>query len=415
MKINNLKNIILFFILFIYIFSPKFIFFPIDFSFIIALGSFFLLFINRGIQKIFSKYAIIICFHISFSFLFLFNEFYHFSTFNSNSYSIIFIRQVIEGILPACCFTYYLYKYRIDFIRFIKYFLIIQIIFSVLMINMDFKDFIFQKVIKLDEYAEKFSFLRNFGIARNYLSWFPSCCSFLIFILFLDYCYNKKITSLLILILSNIILLLNSRTSIIIELFCIISSYLYFCYQNKMRKKDKILKKKLSFQQKVIIIIFCFIISITVLILINLNQDFFEKIGDWLLQAVNSIGSLFGNDYQGPNTFKDLNLFYFPKESYSLLFGYGDPIYNNQISDIGYVRYVLYGGILLFFCLLIVYFEFFRIGFNGSNKQSEKMFLVIIYSSLLMLQYKGEVLSLNEITKLLFLASIYIGCSKKQE
>ena len=109
-----------------------------------------------------------------------------------------------------------------------------------------------------------------------------------------------------------------------------------------------------------------------------------------------------------------MNRFYFPKETINLVFGYGDPIYNGQNSDIGYVRFLLYGGFFLFFCLLFVYFEFFRIGFNGTKKRLEKLFLVLMYVSLLILQYKGEVLSLNEVTRLLFLTSIYIGCSKKQ-
>lgn len=409
---QTLKKNLLFVLIFMFLFSPKFIFCPIDFSFLLAFFSLGLLFKNKEIQKIFSKYILTVVFIISFSLLYLINEILHYSSFSSNSYSIIFIRQIIEIIVPACCFTHYAYKYKVNFVKYIKYFLCIQFLFCFLMINMDFKKIIFQNLIELDEYASNFSFLRNFGIARNYLSWFPACCSLLIFVLFLDFCYNKKINSLFILILSNIILFLNSRTSIVIEIFSFFCTYLYFKYLKILKHKN--LRQRINSKQLLILLLLFFTISFILLTVINQNRDFFEKIADWLLQAFDSIGTLFGKEYTGPNTFKDLNQFYFPKESYSLLLGYANPSYNGMESDIGYVRYLLYGGILLGCCLFFVYFEFFRIGFNGCKKESEKIFLVISYMSLLILQYKGEALSLNEVTRFVFLASIFLGNQKNK-
>lgn len=402
---------ILFVLLFLYIFSPKFIFLPIDFSFLISLGAIILLCIKKEIQQIFSKNIVLFSFYIMISLLYLVNEAFHSVSFSTNSYSIIFIRQILEIIIPACCFTYYLFKYNINCVKYITIFLLIQIVSCIVMTNIDIKSYIFKNIIELNEHAAKFSYLRNFGIARNYLSWFPSCCSLMIFILFLDYCYNKKIQSLIVAILSNIILFLNSRTSILIELFCIITTLLYLKYLRITNKN----KEKVGFTKKNILLLFfvIFLITSIIILYISLNKDFFDNIGKWLLQAIESIGSLFGKKYSGPNTFNDLNHFYLPDDSVSLVFGYGTPEYGKMHSDIGYVRYILYGGILISVILFIFYLDFFLTGYNGCKKTSEKFFLIVSYTSLLILQYKGEVFTLNEITRFLFLTTIYIGTQKK--
>lgn len=409
MKTNKIQRTIIFLVTFIYIFSPKFVFLPIDLSYIIMAISFIYLFIDKNVQFIFSKYVNTIFYLIAFALIWLVLEVFKNNSYTTNSYPVLLIRIVLEIFIPSCLLTNFYRKMDIDYPNFIKKMICIQIIFCVLMINMDFKEYMFSNVLEIDEYTSKFNFIRNFGIGRNYLSAFPACCALLGFILFLNFYYSKKISSLIFFILNNIILILNSRTSLVIELFCIFSSVFVLKYKVFLNNTVYIgTKKKMNKKKKIQLFYILLLIFFIVINFIIKNEEFFQKIGEWLLSALTSIKNLFYKEDLKYDTFKDLNHWYLPNELLSMFFGYANPAPPKMASDIGYVRYTLYGGLLFlifinsFFCLL-----YFEVVLRCRN-YGIQVYLTICYLSLLILQYKGDILGCNEVTRLVILSTIYI-------
>lgn len=218
----------------------------------------------------------------------------------------------------------------------------------------------------------------------------------------LVYCihYRKSFFSIILIPLFLLSVLLNARTGIIMPL-------LYILYNSFFRFKVRY---------------WIFILIVICCILMLLNSDYYyeyEYTITWALEGFYEISdSIFGTELASFNTFETLseNQTVYPNTVIEWLFGTGIDLYtaSGVRSDSGYIIQLNYGGIcfmsLIFFLLTIVFNRVKKM----DNKNAFRMFAFILLT-MMICNYKGNLLNSNIITRLFFLLYIYMTFYKMSE
>lgn len=405
-KKNTIEKNTISLILFIFIFSPRFLFIPVDPSFLIMMVSFLVLLINKDLQRILCDNLMIILFFVLLGMYCVIIENIQGTEMSSNSFSMMQFRIILEIVIPGAVFAYYVQKKKIDLIRLLSVFMIFQFLSCGLMLNFGVKEFIFSKILKLDKISDVVFMIRYFGVGRNYLSSLPLCCTYINIFLFINFFYKQNILSIISFILGNTVLLLNSRTSIVMELVSIFI-FIIIIFIKSCLTMDKGGIKRFTKKQKRKIVFFLILFSVLFIYLIGKNRELLSFMGEWVVTGFRTIGKLLHGD-KTEGTFKDLfSGMVLPKTNISWIFGTGTLNVGEHVTDIGYIRYLLYGGIifstLLYGGMLFLLF----VMLNVTHNKVDKIFVVLLAIGIFVGQFKGETFSVNELMRLFFFFYFY--------
>jgi hypothetical protein len=136
-------------------------------------------------------------------------------------------------------------------------------------------------------------------------------------------------------------------------------------------------------------------IIISLLSILILNYLFFsssfyadnEESFKWILGALNSTKSIDVNDENSNYSFL-FQMLFLPNSITGLFFGEGKmPLNSSGGSDIGYIRHIFIGGIVLLFIEFSFLFYLFKRCFKNS---SSKSIILMFLAALLIANFKGD-------------------------
>lgn len=201
-----------------------------------------------------------------------------------------------------------------------------------------------------------------------------------------------------------IAIMLNGRTGIII--FLVGLSLIIFSY---LRKTNKIIK----------VLFYAFVLLFVGI----LGFTFLEKLAPstytWIINGIKEItGFLLDGEKNGTIAALD-NAFYFPKGIYFYI-GEGHRVYRQSgyvHSDIGYVNDMFLGGVIYIVVLYLSVFKYSSVKinnkFNIQLHNINKIFSIIVISTLLIANYKGECMREGIIlTGVFFIKSVFLGAER---
>jgi hypothetical protein len=407
MKVIN--RIFFYALLFIFIFLPKFIFLPIDISSIISGICILILLIDSHHKKsIYIAFVhnktIIFLLLLTFIYL-LFIEFIANKNLSSNNYSILCLRTLIECVIPGSVLAFFCLKKQISLFKIISWFILFQFIFTILMlVNISVKDFIFTKILDIrGDSILMFVHNRAYGLARNYISSFAVLIGYFACYLMLEFNKKPSLATMITIIMANVIIMFNARTGFVVELIALFFIEVYnLCHLNKQWKK-----LCNSF------LIFILIIPVGYYILTSKSEQI-SAAWSWILNGKDSISSLLQGDTSEGIFYAFEYMLFLPEKTIELLFGTANFSFPN--SDIGYIRYIFYGGLFFSFLIYLVYILLIKKMIFYSKKQYELyLFSLGIMVTLPFAHFKGDILLLNEVVKFLFFYFFYLYYLSKQE
>lgn len=378
---------VIFIVLYLFLFNPNFVFFPISpmkCMYPIILG----LLIFRRNEFSFSEIkreSIIWGGVIVYSFfmnLFISNR-------NGDSGSILMdnIFSLFEMVFLPYIVARYL-KNRLSLNEFNKLiqslFLVAAISTIICVLSPSFNDYVKFRLFKVSDSYEHLSLLnfRGFGIS-NELFFGYACAMGLIFAYFFN--SSKNIGSLLLLLLAPICVLVNARIGFVF----VALTLLLGIFNN--------IKFSLKYIQLFVIIAIVFASSVLF--------SRFAGIIDYVMEAVYDTkdlqhGELSGNYYALLDT-----MVIWPQTLEHWIFGSGVNLYSYSSlirTDIGYIQQLNYGGLI--YCSLLIYF--FVIVFNKFKKRNY-VFALIATVSILVVNWKGATLCSNACIKIYMLLYFY--------
>lgn len=398
-------------ILFLYIYSPAIKFIPVNISYLIILCAIAYISIGNNLGKLiqFLQYKPIITFLFFYFFSILYILLVPLFTNGpyDNSFLITYIRLLLDIIIviPFLVFIFHFelnYSFT-DFLNLLVKIGVIQGVIATLMFIIPaIRDFVFTYV--MDPPSEKLvrELYRGYGLANDFYFSVPLFQG-LIFvvnsILFINTSNKKYLFYYPFILLSMV---MNARvTLVVIPIFFLIIFILSFYYDD------------LKWIQRMSALFIILSILITAIITyFLLNPEKAQSIL-WIMEGVlGGLGALGGNLSES----KTLSIiatehFHFPHHSYEVLFGEGLMVFGNPHSpvrsDLGYIRYIYYGGITL---SILFYFSIINLSINRIKRTSAVLVKALILSLLVitfLVHFKGDIFNSSAYLKGYFLILIY--------
>lgn len=392
---------LLFFKFFLWFFTFFYLFNPTNFS------SFNLLYVLSAISSIYflvnyklalgflSKKQVFIyflfCIYII-TYLFLF----HLSGSSDSLYQAYNFVLVIFSLICACYIvSLYFICYDRSFDGFMGFLIkigCIQIFFVLLSAFFpDFRDLILSssRLDNIESISNNHGALRSFGLANGYTATFPMLMGlYALFMLGIIYNYRRFTLSVIkhfiIMLLFIFSALVNARVGLVPVILYLIVTLLTI----------RVNTKYISFLIKLALIV---AFSIPIAIAVN---DEIDKFFVRLIWAVEEISVLMEGRTVG--TFLTLEqMFFFPDDFLSLLFGTGFSVYGsesvlNRSSDIGFIRNIYMFGLINSSLLLLSVFYISKSLRNILYERFGKIFLICLFLSLLAYYFKGAIWSASE-------------------
>jgi hypothetical protein len=401
-------------LIFLYIFGPDLSFLPLKIVAIIGLISVIIIFFKY--QKLLIKIIainlpmfVILTLLIVYSFII---EILNGVQITTNNPSILSIRIFIEAISPSILLSIVLIKRNYDFEKLLKLLIwlsALQIIFIILMFDFDFKYYMFESIMKISEnnvilIPQIFS-TRIFGLAKNYLFAFPFAQGLFIVLIFVIVKITSNRLYLLLIIPILISIILNARIGLVpIAVYFLLS--IFFIKINMGR----LLVRAFTYIMVVFVGLFIF------------NQlqenETFKRASDRTYTAVEDTRNLFNNSEAGIFNALINHHIHLPDTVNGWIFGSGLKEKSEfERSDIGYIRYLNYGGLiyslLIYGLFIIVFYRIFALARYYNQKQEIRLISVVFLVSFFLSQVKGDIFVINESIRLLFLLFIFLQINSK--
>jgi len=288
--------------------------------------------------------------------------------------------------------------------KIIRIFLILSILQSFIVVIMiffpEFREHVFHNLLSFKDekiFRPDLWIKRSYGISSQYLFAMPiyqGIGIILAYIFSLKYSF-KYLFYIPFLIIS---ILFNARIGIVaMPLIIIIHSSFAFFY---LRTKD-ILKVF-----KVISIIILVILLLVFIIGKFFDITYFQYTLIWLLETVNE-----GGNIQNINVLR--NHVFLPQKTSEILFGQGRYLTMNSAeiynSDIGYINYIFFGGLIFSILLYLVIAEISLIAFVKCKSIYEKSIILGLLFLVFIANFKGIAFTSNSFIVTFFLINLTIS------
>lgn len=406
MKLQYLEDIILIIIAFIYIYSPQ-IMGVSAINYIYLFGIVYVsINIKQYIKIINSRkklfYLFILCSIVlvySFILDLLYNNYAGISFFRSWLYLLI------DAIIVGPITLIILKKRKLGLNYLIQLFIKIAVLQSIIAILMfllpDFRQFIFLNILGFEPGIDKilepqYYLIRGFGLGSGYLYSLALFQSIGI-LLIIDQIIKKKIfalKSIVYIALITFSIVLNARIGLVVFPIALICYYLSL---------ESNLKQYFKYSTMLILLLAVSIIFYEPL------RNYFYDFNDtfkWLITGFELAIGIGGISGDGIQDILIRDHWHFPEKLFSVFFGTGSYIFNNpnsiyKHSDIGYIIYIYYGGLLLL-CFAFSYFIYMiKISKLTKFLKLSLLFLIVI------VHFKGNILDSNVFARGLILLTVY--------
>lgn len=315
------------------------------------------------------------------------------------------LRPCFEGFLAA----HVLYKWcRIrsfgDTVRVLGIFIALQFVTAVLMLANPTARLDFIQSIYSDEAYQNTQFagallFRGYGLSRHHLYGFPLVCglaaAFLLVLASIERSRKRRIAGGVLAVLAMLLVTVNARVGLVPVALCYVAGTVLV--SNRYYGKHLLLTAAL-------------ILLPAVLFGALYLGDDFETLANWLGTGVSQFGSA---DPSDSSTLSDLQrMFIITSNLPDLLFGLGRPCLGDEAcySDIGIVRAVQEGGLVLLVFVLALYW---RMGFRlvelfnatspltGTRKRQVALLLaVVVQGTFIAAVVKGEAFGTSDFSRL---------------
>jgi hypothetical protein len=397
-------------LLFFYIYAPKLIYLPINFGYLSMLVGFFYFSIGSNITKLFVFFKSRI--YLTFLYFYTICIIYTllvllFSTETDNyDFLITYLRFLLDLLFIIPFFIIFardeLY-YDID--KFLKKLLIIGVVQGVIATLMiavpHLKDIMFAYIFQLPSSKLLTQGYRGFGISSDFYFSTPLFQA-LIFAVNTKFYLEGGKKYLFYYPFILISMVLNARTSVVIIpiLFIVIIIMSFYFDEFKWIRR----------LSGLMIALVALIIIVAIYLILNPDK---MQIIIWVFNGfMGAVGALTGTGESV--TFNNILLkqLHVPHQTSQILFGEGLVVFGNKKSpiesDLGYIRYIYYGGITL---SLILYFNIYNFAKSCISLVSDrflKIFLISITVMIFVTHMKGDVFGSSAFMKGVFLIQMFI-------
>jgi len=335
--------------------------------------------------------------YFSFIFFFLFCSIYTliipaFSKWSfDKTFFLVYFRLFFDLLLVIpvfLCFFFYQLNYTIyDFFNLLVKIGVVQGIFAIILFLIPgARDILYGYILELP--AEKLlaTSYRGFGLSNDFLFSGPLFQGIVFMINTVLYIKTSKIKYLYYYPFIFAFMVLNARVSLLVIPVFVLVIFCISLYYDNLRW----LRKLSGFALFFIVLL----IGMGIYFYMNPQQS---RVLLWVAEGVMGGLNALSGDIEGSRTLTIIAYehFHFPKRFIDLMFGEGLVVFNNSISpvksDLGYIRYLYFGGIML---SLLVYFAFANFSINRILHVSDPLIKTLLISILIItfvVHFKGDV------------------------
>lgn len=398
-------------LLFIYIYVPSFIYFPVNLSYVVLLISFAYFSYGSNLTKLRSLFQNKSYVTFTFFYIVVFTYIILITLLSEEKYNKDFVITYIRfafDIFLVLPFFVFLFRDDLKFTiyRFLHTLVIIGviqgIIASLMFISPVIRDLMFGYIINLPSEKLTDQIYRGFGMANDFYFAVPLFQGITFLLSSFLYVYTRKYKYLIFLPFILISMVLNARISIlVIPVFVFVIFVISFFYDDL-----KWIRRLSGMISAVFVLLFIAGIYFMT------NPDKLEAI-EWALSGITGAMGALGGDITQSRTLMIIlsEHWHFPHEFSELLFGKGLVVFANSDapvrSDLGYIRFIYYGGVFL---SLLMYFAVINFVVTRATKSSSylvKGILLALLLSVLLAHFKGDVFNSSAFMKGVFLILIY--------
>ncbi|HLW19446.1 MAG TPA: hypothetical protein VKX33_03950 [Cyclobacteriaceae bacterium] len=400
--------------LFLFIYVPSFIFFPINVSYLIILLALAYIsyrnnlnrFLTLYKQKSFLTYLLLYSFCVFYILLI--------PTFSDwpfdNTFLVTYLRLLID-LLLVLPFFLFIFCYDLDydmddFLNLIVKIGVIQGGIAVVMfIVPGLRELVFNYIIALPSEKLVDQPYRGYGISGDFYFSSPLFQGLVFVVNSILYLKHSKKRYLFFYPFILVSMVLNARvTLVVVPIFFAVIFFASFYYDN-LRWLRKFSGLSLFFM----------IIASAIVVYFVFNPEKAQAI-IWIMEGViGGIGALSGNLTES----KTLSIIlsghlHFPQRQFNLWFGEGLVVFANLNapvrSDLGYIRYIYYGGIVL---SVLFYFSLINFSINRILKTTDPLIKVLLLTLLIttfVVHFKGDIFNSSAYLKgflLLLMLTVY--------
>ncbi len=276
---------------------------------------------------------------------------------------------------------------------------VIQSFFVVLMIVFpSFRLFAFKSVMHFTDekiFQPELWLIRSYGFSSQFLYPMPIFQGIAIMIAIL-YAYSGNYKYIYVIPFLLISILFNARVGLVVIPLFLLSIILLSLSTMKFKVFCKTFKIAILI---LVIVAILFIISFYIV-----DPSLYEFTLNWILGAFETRGS---------RTFQVLSTHvFFPENLKYWIFGEGRYLFKNNLdmynSDIGYINYIYFGGLIFSILVYFSFFLLFILGFAKNKNFYMKLYLLAYILIFLFAQYKGIAFDSNAFTNAFLLTAVYI-------
>lgn len=401
---------------FLYIYAPSFKFFPVNTSYVVILVAMGYACLGNNLSKFadFLQYKTISVFLFLYTFCILYiglvplfsdEEF-------DKVFLITYVRLLFDFLLVIPFFIFLFaqelnYTFK-DFLGVLVKIGVIQGIIATLMFVVPgMRDFVFSYIMEPPSEKLARELYRGYGLANDFYFAVPLFQGLVFVVNSILYILTNEKKYLFYYPFILLSMVMNARvTLVIIPIFFLVIFVLSFYYDD------------LKWIRRMSAIFFILsLIALAAVIYFLLNPDKAQSIM-WIIEGVlGGLGAL-GGDISQSKTITTIaqEHFHFPHLTSELWFGKGLVVFENPQSpvrsDLGYIRYIYYGGILL---SLVFYYAILRFSITRVITIPDvliKVLLITLLLSLFTVHLKGDIFNSSAYLKgyfLIFMYTIYEG------
>ncbi|TSD66483.1 hypothetical protein FFF34_003505 [Inquilinus sp. KBS0705] len=397
-------------LLFFYIYSPRVIYLPINFGYLSILIGFLYFSIGNNITKLIGLFRSKI--FLTFLYFYFFCIVYAVIVLifsdekDNNVFLITYIRLLIDIVFVIPFFVIILkdeLNYTIeDFLKKLLLIGVVQGVIATLMIVIPpLKDFTFAYIFDIPSDKLLNQAYRGFGISSDFYLTTPLFQA-VVFAINTKFYLEKGKKYLLYYPFILISMVLNARTSIVIIPILFIVIFIMSFYYNEFRYIRKLSSLFISFVGLIILLGFYFV----------LNPDKLQTV-IWLLQGImGAVGALTGTGQSATLNIIILKQIHFPHHTWQVIFGEGLIVFGNinspVESDLGYIRYIYYGGLMLSALFYFNIYNFARSCIALTSDNFLKILLISTTALIFITQFKGDVFNSSAFMKGVFLIQTFM-------
>lgn len=414
---HKILRIMLVTLLALYLYAPDFLFLPVNFNYLAILCALLYFSMGSNLNKLTTllRSKIFLTFlYFYFFFLFyillvpLFSEYDGYTT-----YFMGFLRLLIDIVLVIPFFVV-VYKDELGFdLNKVLHDLVIiatiqGIIAAIMLAVPGLKVFAFSHIIKLPSEKLLSTPYRGFGISYDYFFSMPLFQS-LALVLTTKFVFERGKRYLLCYPFILLSMVVNARVSILMIPVFLTVFFLTSFFSNDMRWLKRLVRLGLIFLGLILIVAIYFIVN---------PEDFAVIL--WSFGGIyDALMAVLGHGQSYTLNKMIIDFIHFPDNFSQLLFGEGLVVFGNPespvMSDLGFIRYIYFGGLLFSLLVYLSLFNFHRSVISLAKDMHVKVFLISAGIMFLVAHFKGDAFTSTAFMKGIFLVQIFLLYDRQKQ